>query len=74
MMEITDEEWALVRRLVPPRTIRSTFHCSIASLNEDGSPHVTPIGSFLPRQKGHGVYFDKFNTRLAVNVDRDPPG
>lgn len=70
-MEITDEEWAMVRRIVP-RTIRSSLACSIASLNEDGSPHVTPIGSFLPTQKGTGFYFDAFNAQLSANVDRDP--
>ena len=70
-MEITDEQWAMVRQLVR-RTIRSSLHCSIASLNEDGSPHVTPIGSFLPTHKGRGVYFDAFNVRLGANVDRDP--
>lgn len=70
-MEITDEEWAMVRATVR-RTIRSSLHCSIASLNEDGSPHVTPVGSFLPTQKGQGVYFDAFNAQLAVNVDHDP--
>lgn len=70
-MEITDEQWAMVRQIVP-RTIRSSLHCSIASLNEDGSPHVTPIGSFLPTEKGRGVYFDAFNVQLAANVDRDP--
>ena len=70
-MEITDEQWAMVRRIVP-RTIRTSLHCSIASLNPDGSPHVTPIGSFLPTEKGRGVYFDAFNLQLAANVDRDP--
>lgn len=70
-MEISDEQWALVRRIVP-RTIRSSLHCSIASLNPDGSPHVTPIGSFLPTAKGQGVYFDAFNAQLATNVGRDP--
>ncbi|MFC0674542.1 pyridoxamine 5'-phosphate oxidase family protein [Brachybacterium hainanense] len=69
-MEITDEEWTMVRRMVR-RTIRSSLHCSIASLNPDGSPHVTPIGSFLPTEKGRGVYFDAFNAQLAANVDRD---
>lgn len=70
-MDITDEDWAMVRRLVP-RTIRSSLHCSIASLNPDGTPHVTPIGSFLPTEKGRGVYFDAFNVQLSANVDRDP--
>lgn len=70
-MEITDEQWTMVRRIVP-RAIRSSLHCSIASLNPDGWPHVTPIGSFLPTEKGMGVYFDAFNAQLAANVDRDP--
>ena len=70
-MEITDEQWATVRQIVP-RTILSSLHCSVASVNPDGSPHVTPIGSFLPTEKGRGVYFDAFNSQLAANVERDP--
>ena len=70
-MNISDEEWAIVKRIVP-RTIHSSFHCSIASLNADGSPHVTPIGSFSPTEKGKGVFFDAYNIRLSENVNRDP--
>ena len=70
-MEITDEQWAMVRRIVP-RAIRSSLHCSISSINEDGSPHVTPIGSFLPTTTARGVYIDVFNAQLAAQVDRDP--
>ncbi|WP_347957039.1 pyridoxamine 5'-phosphate oxidase family protein [Gordonia aichiensis] len=70
-MGLTDEQWTAARRVVH-RAIRSSLHCSITSLNADGSPHVTPIGSFLPTSKGRGIYFDAFNKQLAANVDRDP--
>ncbi|MDJ1370480.1 pyridoxamine 5'-phosphate oxidase family protein [Gulosibacter molinativorax] len=68
---ISQEDWSVVRRIVP-RTIRSSLHCSITSLNPDGSPHVSPIGSFLPTDNGHGIYFDAFNVQLAANLRRDP--
>lgn len=50
----------------------TSLHCSIASVNEDGSPHVTPIGSLQITGLGTGMYFDVFNETLACNVDRDP--
>ncbi len=50
----------------------SSLHCSIASVNEDGTPHVTPIGSLLVTGPSTGVYFDVFASRLSRNVERDP--
>ena len=50
----------------------TSLHCSIASINEDGSPHVTPIGSLQITGLGTGMYFDVFNKTLARNIDRDP--
>lgn len=50
----------------------TSLHCSIASINEDGSPHVTPIGSLQITGVGTAMYFDVFNETLACNVDRDP--
>lgn len=68
---ISDAEWSETRRIVR-RSIRTSLHCSIASTNRDGTPHVTPIGSVLLGEKGSGLYFDVFNARLAANLDHDP--
>lgn len=68
---ISEEQWSSARQIVR-RAAGSSMHCSIASVNADGSPHVTPIGSLMLGSRGAATYLDVFNTRLAANVDRDP--
>lgn len=50
----------------------SSLHCSIASNGPDGQPHVTPIGSVMLTEPGHGIYLDVFNVQLGRNIDADP--
>lgn len=67
---ITEAQWSHAKRVVR-RTIRTSLHCSIATTNPDGSPHVTPIGSLLLTDKGSALYFDVLNSRLAANLEHD---
>ncbi len=46
---------------------RSSLHYSIASVTEDGAPHVTPIGSLLLREPGHAIYFEAFTQHMPHN-------
>jgi hypothetical protein len=43
----------------------------IASVNDDGSPHLTPIGSLVLRPDGSGYFIEAFTSRLPANVERD---
>ncbi|MBI9081241.1 MAG: pyridoxamine 5'-phosphate oxidase family protein [Pseudodesulfovibrio sp.] len=45
---------------------------SIATVDPDGAPRVSPIGSVLLTGEGKGYYFEKFPQRLRRNLDRDP--
>lgn len=65
------EVWEHVRSTVR-RARSSSMHCSIASTNPDGSPHVSPIGSVMLGDPGRGAYLDVFNVQLGRNLDRDP--
>ena len=49
----------------------SSFHVSIASVNPDGSPWVTPIGSFLLKKNGIGIYFEMFPTTMPNNFKQN---
>jgi uncharacterized protein len=72
MTTLDAETWALARTTVHAAQ-RGNLHCSVASLNPDGTPHVTPIGSImLSSTPGTGFYFDVLNARLARNVGNDP--
>lgn len=46
---------------------------NFSTINEDGTPNITPIGSLvLNANKPGGYYFDVFNRTLSENVDRNP--
>ena len=68
---MSNERWNDARH-VAQRAVQSSFHCTISSINPDGTAHITPIGSLHLTSRGCGVYFEVFNTRLAANLDRDP--
>jgi hypothetical protein len=52
------------------RNSRAQLHFGVASINEDGSPHVTPIGSLVLGDEGYGVYFERYPTKLPQNLRR----
>ena len=44
-----------------------------STVNEDGTPNITPIGSLvLNLGSPGGYYFDVFNRTLSENLDRNP--
>ena len=45
----------------------SSLHFAIASVNEAGWPHITPIGSFMLLNEQQGIYFEKFTTQMPKN-------
>ena len=59
-----DEQWQTAWALVK-RSFRSSLHYAFASVNADGTPHVTPIGSLLLKEEEpSGFYFELFTTGL----------
>lgn len=49
-------------------SFKSSFHFSIATVSENGEPHVTPIGSLILGQPGCGIYFERFPKTLPRNL------
>ena len=71
-LDPTDPDvWATAKAVVH-RARASSLHCAVASINADGSPHVTPIGSVMLGAPGEAIYFDVFNVTLGRNLDHDP--
>lgn len=61
-----DDDWLEIRRI-----FARSFYASIATVDGDGLPHVTPIGSLiLHREPGRGFWFERFTTRLPRHLDR----
>jgi hypothetical protein len=69
-MEITTADWEIIRRVLRDG-FSSSFHFAVASVGEDGAPHVTPIGSLLLGEVGHGLYFEEYAAGLARRLRRD---
>ncbi|BBD07986.1 pyridoxamine 5'-phosphate oxidase family protein [Desulfovibrio ferrophilus] len=46
--------------------------CSMATVDEDGTPRVSPIGSVFLSNEGRGHYFEHFPKGMRNNLDRDP--
>jgi len=65
------EQWDEIRRVVA-RTQRSTGHFAIGSVDADGMPNVTPVGTLFLRGDHTGYYFDQYTSALARNLDADP--
>jgi len=65
-MEI-DTHWPIVKKLFK-KAFSSSFHYSIASIDLNGKPHVTPIGSLILGEPGHAIYFEEFTSQLPENL------
>src|SRR5690606_3219218 len=50
----------------------SSIYCSIATVNPDGTPHITPVGTVFLRDDQSGYFFDHYAEALGENVDRNP--
>lgn len=49
------------------KSFRTNFHVSVASVDKDNNPTVTPIGSLFLNKNQTGFYFEKFPTKLPEN-------
>ncbi len=63
-MNFTQAEWQVLRR-----TVARAGFCAVASVNADGSPHLTPIGSvWLEKEPGKAMMFQRFTRQLPENA------
>lgn len=69
-MEI-DTHWKAVKQIFK-NSFSTSFHYSIATVNENGEPHVTPIGSLILGKPGHAIYFEQFTNKLRNNLKSNP--
>lgn len=54
------------------KSFSSNFYVSIASVNSENHPTVTPIGSFFLNDDQTGFYFEKFPTKLPEHAKNNP--
>ena len=61
-----EENWQRIRTHFS-RSFGANMHVSIASVNEDNLPTITPIGSLFLNDNQTGFYFEKFATKLNTH-------
>ncbi len=59
----------LFKEKIRPLFARAT-HCAIATVNADGTPHLTPIGSVVLESPERGWFFQKFTQRIPRNAEQ----
>jgi len=69
-MEI-GKHWPTIVELFE-EAFKSCMHFAMATVNEDGSPHVVPIGGLILRDNCTGFYFEEYPTRTPRNLKRNP--
>ena len=47
---------------------RKAFYCSLATADDKGTPHISPIGSLFLRTDQTGYYFEQYPKRLPANL------
>ncbi len=63
--------WGMIRKHFNS-CFRTNFHVSIASVNEQNEPTVTPIGSLFLNNVQNGFYFEKFPEKLPRLAKSNP--
>lgn len=65
------KDWIEIRKHFN-RAFRSNFYVSIASVDEDAKPTVTPIGSLFLNGDQTGFYFEKYPSSLPKYAKTNP--
>lgn len=50
---------------------RSSMHFAIATVDNKGFPHVTPIGALFLGNKGTGFCFDEMTSKMSENLNKN---
>jgi hypothetical protein len=69
MMDI-GKHWEMIQKVFHEALV-SSLHYAVATVNEDGSPHLTPIGALFLRENRTGFYFDVFTVKMSSNLKKD---
>ena len=62
--------WEEIRTLFKD-AFKSSFYFSFATVDDQGNPHVTPIGSLFLRKDFTGFYLERFLSKLPKNLKKN---
>jgi len=63
-----NENWDKIRSHFN-KSFQSNFHVSIASVDAENNPTVTPIGSLFLKKNKTGFYFEKYPSKLPLHAE-----
>lgn len=66
-----EKDWNDIRRHFN-KSFRSNFYVSIASVDAENNPTVTPIGSLFLNTNQTGFYFEKFPSKIPKHAKENP--
>jgi len=66
-MSKLEKHWPQIMKLANRAFPKYAF----ATINADGSPHVTPMGSLILKDNCTGFYFEGFSEQMRENLNRD---
>jgi len=64
-------DWSKIRKHFN-KSFSSNFHISVASVDLENNPTVTPIGSLFLNDNQSGFYFEKFPSKLPKHAISNP--
>ncbi len=69
-MEI-GSQWDTIRQVFDEAQ-KSCFHYAVATVREDGTSDVAPIGSLILRDNHTGYYLEEFPAHMVANLKHNP--
>ena len=63
-------EWPWIVQLFE-KSLKKSHFCSFATVNPDGTAHVTPIGSLVFNEDCSGFFSEAFPGRMSANLETD---
>ena len=67
----TQQHWPQIRAVFGG-ALGSSLHYAVASVDDAGRPHVTPIGSVMLSGGGRGLFFQLFTSGLPRRIAGNP--
>ena len=64
------QEWQHIRKVVNDAQ-KSAMHCSIATVDEQLQPSITPIGTLFLRENYSGFFFDTYAESFKENLPQN---
>ncbi len=71
-MGIERKQWDQLKPLAG-RVFGSSLHFAMATINPDGTPHITPIGSLILTDPGEAYFFEVLTRQLPRNLESGSP-